>query len=256
MSHKKVMATRKDILNELESISPAVAKITFVNPYQVPQGYFDGFADQVMLKIKAENVSAKEELENLSPLLSSLSKKLPFEAPEGYFSELSEHAVAGVKAIEFVNVELENLSPTMNSLRSANVYEVPSGYFDSLADNVLKNIRERKSAKVVSMSFGKKVMRYAVAAVFTGLIALGGWLYFSQSKTTSIAAIETQVKQVSEDEMMKFLESDALVAAESNTGVTEQIDETDMKSMLTDVSDEELEQFANDNNDSNPIISN
>jgi hypothetical protein len=250
------MATRKDILNELESISPVVAKISFVNPYQVPQGYFDGISDQVMLRIKADNVSAKEELENLSPLLSSLSKKVPYEAPAGYFSELSEHAVAGVKAIEFVNVELENLSPTMNSLRSANVYEVPSGYFDSLAENVLKNIRERKSAKVVSMTFGKKVMRYAVAAAFTGLLALGGWLYFNSSKQISTASIENTVKQVSEDEMMKFLESDAVVVTESNSSNTEQMDETDMKSMLTDVSDEELEQFANDINDSNPIISN
>lgn len=256
MSHKKVMATRKDILNELESISPVVARISFVNPYQVPQGYFDGLSDEVLLKIKADNVSPKEELENLSPLLSSLSKKLPYEAPAGYFSELSEHAVAGVKAIEFVNVELENLSPTMSSLRSANVYEVPSGYFDSLADNVLKNVRQHRSAKVVSMNFGKKVMRYAVAAVITGLIALGGWLYFAPSTTTSIASIENKVKQVSEDEMMNFLENDALIAMESNSAGSEQIDATDMKSMLADVSDEELEQFANANNDPNPIISN
>lgn len=247
------MATRKDILNELESISPVVANISFVNPYQVPQGYFDAFADNVMLRLKADDVSAKEELESLSPLLGSLSKKLPFEAPEGYFSELSEHAVAGVKAIEFVNVELENLSPTMISLKSANVFEVPSGYFESLADNVLKNIRERKSAKVVSM--GRKVMRYAVAAMLIGLIALGGWLYFSPSQPTTIASIETKVKQVSEDEMVKFLESDALVAADTNPN-TEQIDETDMKSMLTDVSDEELEKFASDNNVPNTILSN
>ena len=255
MSHKKVMATREDILNELEQISPVVARISFVNPYQVPQGYFDGFADQVMLKIKPDNISATEELEKLSPLLSSLSKKLPYETPAGYFNDLSDHAVAGVKAIEFVNVELENLSPTMSSLKSVNVYEVPSGYFDSLADNIVKNISQRKSAKVVSMSFGKKVMRYAVAAAFIGLIAIGGWLYFAPAKPTSMAAIETEVKQVPEDEMMKFLESDALVVTESNSGVTEQIDETDMKSMLTDVSDEELEQFASDNNE-NPIISN
>jgi len=253
LSHKKVMATRNDILNELESISPVVAKVPFVNPFQVPQGYFDGFAEQVMMGIKADGLSAKEELQGLSPLLSGLEKKLPYEAPVGYFSELSEHAVAGVKAIEIVNMELENLSPVMNKLKTVNVYEAPEGYFDSLADNVLKIVEKRRTAKVIPM--GRKIMRLAVAAVVAGLIAIGAWMYFGSGKpAASIASIENKVKQVSEDEMLNFLETDAQVVPESTMNNSDQIDEADMKSMLANVSDEKLEQFANDN--SNTILSN
>lgn len=245
------MSTRITILNELKEISPEVAKIPVTNPYQVPQGYFEEFARKVMMRIKTEGLSAKEELETISPLLSGLSKQMPFAAPVGYFKNLGEHAVAGAKAIEYVNVELENLSPMMSSLKSVNAYEVPAGYFESFAGKVLKNVRSRKPAVVISIGFGKKAMRYAAAAVITGLIALGGWLYFNPAKpgTTSFASIENKVKQVSDDEMLNFLENDEQIATGSEMSNAEQMDEADMKSLLANVSDEELEQFAKDNNE-------
>src|SRR5690242_12218735 len=158
------MKSRIDILNELRELSPTVAGIEATNPYKVPDGYFEGLAENILQLIKAdgkevspvlrdannnpysvprgyfENLAdtilnrikaessdtAKEELEILSPMLSKIGKKTPFSTPAGYFDELTDNAVAGAKAIEFVNDELENLSPVMVELKKKMVYEVPA----------------------------------------------------------------------------------------------------------------------------------
>lgn len=43
------MTDRKDILNELNTISPVVAGIPFVNVFVVPQGYFNRLAESILL---------------------------------------------------------------------------------------------------------------------------------------------------------------------------------------------------------------
>ena len=152
-------------------------------PYQVPQGYFEGLAAAILQRIKTESLDAQQEVETLSPLLAGLSKKMPFSVPEGYFSELSGNVVGGVKAIDFVNEELEVISPLMRELKAKNVTKCPQGYFENLAGNVLDKVRERKPAKVVSMNAGRRLMRYAVAAVIAGALAIGGWFYLANSNT-------------------------------------------------------------------------
>ena len=244
------MERRTDILKEVQEISSLVAGIGSVNPYQVPQGYFETFAEQLLLKLKAGNQDARKELETLSPLLSSISRQLPFDLPANYFNDLSEQALAGVKAIEFVNEELENLSPLMSSLKSKAVYEVPEGYFDTLAGNILSKVKRQRPAKVVSIGFGKKVMRYAAAAVIVGVMAIGGWLYFSQPKPVPVATA------ASEEEMMSFLENDVTPVAETALNSNAEMNESDMKVMLANVPDEELEQYAIDNTESNNTLSN
>ena len=79
------METRSTILNELREISPTVAQAGNTMPYQVPQGYFEGLAAQILNRIRTEAMNAKDETETLSPLLGSLSKKMPFEIPSDYF---------------------------------------------------------------------------------------------------------------------------------------------------------------------------
>ncbi len=244
------------ILQEVQQISPIVAGVGQANPFQVPDGYFEGFAGKMMLLLKAESISAKDELQSLSPLLNSIAKKVPFEVPAGYFEELSEQAVEGLKAIEFVNVELENLSPLMNDLKSKSVYEVPAGYFDSLPEIILAAAKTSRPAKVVSIGLGKRIMQYAAAAMVIGFLAIAGWLYFSPA-TPSTAGIESTVKQIGDDEIIRFLENNETdVVAESGFNGAEEMDETDMKTMLANVSDEELENFAVENTDLNNTLSN
>jgi hypothetical protein len=214
------MQSRTVILNELREISPVLAEAGSQNPYQVPVGYFEGLADQllqrirtaedegspvlqgassnpftvpqgyfenlaemILKRIKAENTeSASEELAVLSPLLNQLGKKTPFSTPAGYFEELTDNAVSGAKAIDYVNEELENLSPVLVALKSKKVYDVPAGYFDNLPSIVLEKARAQKPALLVKMNFTRRVVKYAAAAVIAGGLIVAGSFYLGNSK--------------------------------------------------------------------------
>lgn len=236
------MENRNTILNELKEISPVVAQAGFENPYDVPQGYFDNFAAILLQRIKAGEAStAKEELETLSPLLSGLSKKTPFSAPAGYFDELTDNAVAGAKAIDFVNGELENLSPLMSSLKGKNVYEVPAGYFEQLPAQMLQKAKSQP-AKVVSMNFTRKVVRYAAAAVVAGLIVAAAWMYMGSKETEpGLAGIEL----ISDEALENYVENQVVSLAETTIiAANAEIEAEDLKDMLADVSDEELQKYV------------
>ena len=276
-------------MNELREISPKVAEIGLVNPYTVPAGYFEGLAEiilqrvqhgdeiatviditrnnpyevpknyfetlpEILLKkVKAQNTdSAKEELEVLSPLLSQIGKKTPFSTPAGYFDELTDNAVAGAKAIDFVNDELENLSPVMNGLKEKKVYEVPAGYFNNLPAQILDKVKTQQPAKVVSMSFGRKVMKYAVAAVVAGIIVIGGWLYIGNDKRATDlpvaevkvpALIHDSVTNISDEVLQSFLEGEDVAMSTPVITASDEIGANDMKDMLADISDAELEKY-------------
>jgi hypothetical protein len=271
------MENRIIILNELSEISPLVASISNKVPYAVPQEYFDGLALQVMLRIAMEEKTGadpilninkentykvpqdyfeglagtilnrikametenvKEELDLLSPLLGRAEKKVPFTSPAGYFDELSNNVVAGVQAIEFVNGELENLSPLMNSLKGKEVYEVPQGYFESLAGEVLNKVN-RQPAKVISIGFGKKLVRYAAAAVIVGLMAIGAYKIINPTSSTDT----TPIAKVSDQELENFLDNNTISIADTSTVITAEVSDDDSKDLLADVSDAELQQY-------------
>lgn len=230
------------------------------NPYNVPQGYFEQLAETILNKVKAtEAGSPEEEMETLSPILSKLNKKVPYTVPAGYFEDLAGNVTDGAKAIELVNEELENLSPLMNRLKEQNVYDVPAGYFDGLAEIVLTAAKQQQPAKVVSMKWGSKVLRFATAAVVTGLIVTAAWLYTYNTPVTNASedkvAKETQnaVKKISDEELVKFIETEDNLVDEPATTITtnEEIDVTDMKEMLADVSDEELQQYVEESTPEN-----
>lgn len=236
-------------MNELNGISPTVAQVGTNMPYQVPQGYFEGLAQAILQRIKTDALPAQQEVETLSPLLAGLNKKMPFSVPEGYFTELSANVVGGVKAIDFVNEELEIISPLMQDLKGKNVYEVPQGYFENFAGSVLDKVRERKPAKVVSMNAGRRMMRYAVAAVLAGALLIAGWFYFANSNTTGtdqqIAATIDPMSddaRVSDEEMADYLETETLPIA-VNTAANDDMDATAIKEMLADATEDELQQF-------------
>lgn len=80
------MKARADIQAELEHFSKTVAELPLVQPYKVPDGYFEALPGQ-MLKLaqSLEEESAGDEITGLSPLLAGLSRKMPMTVPEGYF---------------------------------------------------------------------------------------------------------------------------------------------------------------------------
>ncbi|HSC39087.1 MAG TPA: hypothetical protein VLD19_14490, partial [Chitinophagaceae bacterium] len=273
------MDNRITILNELKELSPVLANIGREAPYTVPAGYFDSLAGNMLLKIseeKSENgalpnisktpvyevpagyfdslagnilnrvkaaaaTSPAEELAFLSPVLSRLEKKSPFSTPEGYFTDLSDNVVSGVQAIEFVNEELENLSPLMVSLREMSIYQVPPRYFDQLPAEMLNKVK-KQPARVVSMTFTKRVVRYAAAAAVIGIIAMVGYLFINRTGSpndpNAIPGVShPEVAKVSDQELESFLADNTVALADAGTVVTNDgISESDTKDLFANVS--------------------
>jgi len=241
------------VKNELEVLSPVISQIEKNNiSHNIPENYFESFPEKLLSRIKAdEATSASEELSILSPLLSQADKKNPFSTPSGYFNELSDNLVEGVKAIEFVKDELEQLSPLMGGLSKKNVYTVPGEYFDTLAENILQRIKHsQEKAKVISFRKNKPWLKYAIAAALTGVILTIGFFTFNnnkQNKTTEdpIAALS----KVSDQEINNYLDNHDIPLNEipnNNTPVLD-FNENDITDLLADVSDNELEQYQYDN---------
>ena len=252
------MDSRLTILEELKAISHVLAELKPLTPYVAPEGYFESFAAQLMARLQGKELDPKEEMESLSPLLSKISRQVPYALPDQYFSDLSDQALAGAKAIEFVNEELENLSPLMSSLKSKTVYEVPVGYFDSLPEKILTEAKKQQPAKVIAMRPMRRIMRYAVAAVLIGVMAISAWLMQRSPIETTVVKtkVEAGIQKASDEEILSFIQNDEAPLSESIFNSDSDMDESDIKTMLANVSDSELEQFANESIDQNNSISN
>jgi hypothetical protein len=203
------MNRRKEIADELKNIAPTLAGIDFQHPYRVPAGYFENLPEQVMLRIRLENASsAKEELEAISPFLSGLSKKMPFSAPEGYF---------------------DALTPRIRVAENAS----------------------HEPALVVKMFQPRRTFRMAAAAVAIGIIGIAAWLIMREPATNPYATktdmevqeeLKNKVGEISENELAYYIEGNNNITFTDSTSMVE-IGEEDVKLMLADIPDQELEKY-------------
>jgi hypothetical protein len=235
------MENTNPILNELKELSPVLASMEKVSPFTVPAGYFDQLASTMVTRV--ENA---DELNALSPSLASMERINPFTVPEGYFEMLTTDILMEIKHIheqennavvpegyfeslpaaimariksqetENASTEIRELSPMLYSIQNENVFEVPAGYFDRLSGEILDKVKP--AAKVVRMPFRKSFMRYAVAAAFTGMMALGVFKFTGNSQQTElpdyvtaglqIKNVDQELAGISDAEIVKFLEED------------------------------------------------
>jgi hypothetical protein len=288
-----------NILNELKEISPVVAAISRQLPYQAPegyfdtlpgiiqaritggsllpevkenvyqapQGYFDGLAGTILSRIKAsEAASPKEELLYLSTVLNSLDKTTPYSQPETYFEELPGNVVSGIKAVDFVNEELENLSPLMSSLKNKQVYHVPVHYFDGIPGGVLERIKH-ENGRVVAITFRKRVLRYAAAAVIIGMMAAGAWMYADKpareivktdiTVAPAVDSIPAELMKTLSDSELSGLADNPVLAEMDATDISSSFDElvsNDATDLLAGMPDETLQQYLEEQSEDNSII--
>lgn len=242
------MTNRNDILNELKELGSNLSVTPFENIYSVPSGYFEGFASQMLTRIKAMDATdANDELNHLSPFLNSLSKVTPFTTPAGYFDGLEERMMNVVRASSVYQTsdeELESLSPLLQGLKKENPYTVPQGYFENLSAPVV----QQTETKVVSIT-SRKWFRYAAAAIMIGVIAIVGIKIISQEKIdpnkNSHAWVEKNVKKVSSDKIEEFIN-----LAEKEKSIEEAVASTgkmdDIKDFLKDVPENEIQDLLKD----------
>ena len=257
------METTTDILNELKLISPLVAGLKKVNVFTVPEGYFDTI-DKTVLACLQENNSlidlntpgesndvpagyfdllatsilekiktgetADDEIRHLSPLLADIQHKNVFEVPKGYFNTLDSQITQKVQNHSSAD-EIKALSPLLSEVRNRPTFEVPVGYFNGLSDDILKKLQPQ--AKVVSMQRGSRFIKYAVAAMMTGVIALGIYKYFDQPGSTvsgdaAVATLDSSIEkgknmndQQFNDALANLTDADIAKYLEKNGDITD-----------------------------------
>jgi hypothetical protein len=275
-----------DISEELRSLSELVATISRQTPYRVsadyftdlsvrvllrvktqykpltfnvPEGYFEDFAQGVLARIKAgagkdSGFSPREEPE-LPPLLAQVRHILPYQAPEGYFEELS---------------------PILTIAREKNPYTVAEEYFHHLPAEieakVVEGIEERetvekKQARIVA--FGRRRAnwwKYSAAAVVAGLVLSIGWLRLhvpGRDQQGTSVVITAGLPRVSDQELQSFLADQDTTLAQPTSDLAPagniasmEFNEGDLRSLLGDVPDGELKQYMEEHGGANDIATN
>lgn len=243
------MTNKNTILNELMGLGSTLANYSPQNCYAVPDGYFEGLANQIMSRIKAlEAGDACEELEILSPMLSMLSKETPYAVPAGYFENLEEKILQVVSEhpdYQTSEEEIETLSPVLSGLRNKNPYTVPASYFENL-----KAKNEKQEAKIISIT-KRRWYRLAAAAVIAGIVVPGGLLIINSNqvdvnKNPDKWIAKNVKKKVSSEKINDFVtlaEGDAIISTESQNTAA---DSAEIKELMKDVPEKEIENFLND----------
>lgn len=197
------MENRNEILNELKEISPLLAGLEKENLYTVPEGYFEGVAGNLLQVVQDENAG----------LLKHISRQQQGAVPEGYFDNLA----AGI--LEKIKAQQEEY-PVLAGISKENVYTVPAGYFDGLGSTILSKVQEPQGKLVQMGGKGNSWFKYAAAAVFTGMIALGVYKFTGSSNSTSLDAVtkeglsiakqhtfEAEFSRVTDEDIIKYLQT-------------------------------------------------
>jgi len=242
------MAQREYILQELREINSSLAGIEQYPMYQVPMGYFDNLAGEIMKKVRAsEAATANEELRHLSPVLGGMSKTGPYLVPAGYFDSIEKKLaeIIFTSKDQTVEEELETLSPLLLQLKDKPTYSVPEHYFEQL-EQPNRNTKPVQKTKAISIA-SRKWVRYAAAAIVVALVATIGFRFLNKKQTIepadqSFAWVEKNLKKVSTDDINAFVES---VSTES-TDIVKSDAKDEVRNLLKDVTDKEIQDFLNE----------
>ena len=237
------MAQSNNILEELKALGSSLAGNCIEPPFEVPAGYFDALPSQVIAKIKLLSQTSDEELTGVSPLLAGIPKGMPYAVPNGYFESLEISLASITTDNKSAKEEVENLSPLLGGIKKEMPFAVPEGYFDSIEPKIT-----RQPVHVVNMA-PRKWLRYAVAAVFIGIIATAVVLIRNSEKldpdTNSYSWVEKKMKKVSTDEIENFVELSNEVLPQ-NEIVANNSKTNEVKELIKDIPVNEIEAFLTD----------
>ena len=77
------------MLEELKPIAPLLAGINNKMPQQLPVGYFETFAEKILVLAKTQSIEINNELDEIAPLLNQISRKPVHSLPQGYFESFN-----------------------------------------------------------------------------------------------------------------------------------------------------------------------
>jgi len=239
-----------EVIQELNDLESSLGKAARANAYSVPEGYFEGFADNVIRLIESN--------ESIT-WLSSLPRSTPYQLPDGYFNGLEERIMEFIRNhpdYQTSNEELEIISPLLNKLNKRPVYAVPEGYFENFN---FAGEQKQKKAKLIPIA-SHKWFRYAAAAVITGVIALAGVTVYNNNHKdaagTTLAKFEKDVKKIDDvkktDSLIDFMDAGL---NQKELASNQSIPKTDdVQKLLQDVPTDELKDFSDQSKDIEDVM--
>lgn len=203
------MENRTDILNELKALSPVVAGIPNVNIFTVPEGYFEHLSTDIITGIKIEN-----------GITADLTDAASSEVPAGYFDTVAGSIMAKIKAEgeEDAASEIRSLSPMLYSIQNENVFEVPAGYFENVSVGILQQVKQETNKVVKMERRSSAILKYAVAAFFTGMMALAVFKFTSNTNAVTelpgyvtaglqVENVDQELAKIANADIIQFLKS-------------------------------------------------
>lgn len=215
----------KEIEAELSGIAPILGEngIT-VQPYRVPAGYFEHFAESLLVKIRMDADDPDAEIQAISPLLAGLNRNAPYQVPDGYFDafRVQKEKQEAVPAVEIIATEPAKMKP---------------------------------AARVIPLHSVRPYLKYAAAAVVTGVIAGAAFLTLHNKNSPDPL---NSLTGVSDQEMANYLENQDVHwvpgTSASTPTATVEFNDAEISELLGNVSDAELEQYLPDLKDQKRII--
>nr|WP_121273922.1 hypothetical protein [Pedobacter schmidteae] len=159
--------------NDWKKEAPLLATLPVSHPFSVPEGYFENLSLQLTDSIYLE------KLKNEIPAPG-------FEVPDNYFNDLQQQ------------ISSEILANRLKTVAPVGDYAVPAHYFEQLQAKIQsKTIGEQKqqTAKIVRL-WRSKVVKYASAACFVMLSAIGIYFYEQQHHNNKLAYTEQNADQM------------------------------------------------------------
>ncbi|MEO8962605.1 MAG: hypothetical protein ABI325_12030 [Ginsengibacter sp.] len=156
---------KNEILNELKSVSPALAAIDRINVFSVPEGYFNDLPQTVSTSIFFDQ-NAKTQVNDI---------------PDGYFDDLSNKILTKIKknvTSSDAETEIRKISPLIHSLKEKNVFNIPSAYFELLSYRVVNKVKPER-AKIISLYALKNWWKFAAAAMIAVFISIWALQFFN-----------------------------------------------------------------------------
>lgn len=227
------MENRKNIKDELKGLESSLPGDSNPGPFSVPEGYFDNLAGNILSRIHGQQLSAREEINSLSPLLASIDRKMPYAVPQGYFEESVDQLA--------ILQQGDPKSAILDLVERVTPYEVPYDYFDELPSRIMRKVNPRGS--VITMKRGW--MKMSVAATLLGIILISGF-WFLESQKNNSATVAAQLKNVTNQELDEFLKTSTGLPNSESVGTATETAATEVKNLLNDVADKELEKFLSE----------
>lgn len=235
------MQKKEIILSELKETCPLLSSVNNYPLFTVPQNYFDCLADEIINRIKIEQL-LKEAKGNTFTIPGNSNT---------YFTTLPDLILSKIKnqsadSVEQIFNELEEVAPLLNTISKKPVYHVPGNYFEGLAANSAKN---KPFLKVVSFSLARKWISYAAAAIMAGVLVTGAFRNENNINSSRPFNVNIEINNLKDEDLESYLNNANVISYPEDTSGFSGIELPDLQEGLQMISDDELQKYLKENED-------